>query len=129
MASLSWLLYGMSVAESLRGAATTFLIMSVALLVFGLAFAPVLGMFFEDAEVDVLAFIKKLIKPFIACFVLAALIFVFVPSRQTLLLIAGSEIAQKVAVMPEVQSVAGDSLELLKAWIAKETEVLKGKPK
>lgn len=50
---------------------------------------------------------------------------IFVPSRQTLILIAGSEIGGKVAQSEAVQSVVDPGLELVKTWIASETSKLK----
>lgn len=51
----------------------------------------------------------------------------FVPSRQTLLLIAGSEVGQRVATSSTMQSVVDPGLDLLKTWISAEKQrLLKG---
>lgn len=58
---------------------------------------------------------------------LCAGIAVFLPSRNTVMLIAASEFGQKIATSQQVVDVVDPSIDFLKTWIKKETEALKGK--
>lgn len=49
------------------------------------------------------------------------------PSKNTVLLIAASELGQRLVTSEQVADVVDPSLDLLKTWIKKETEALKGK--
>ena len=52
---------------------------------------------------------------------------VFLPNRNTVMLIAASEIGERLVTSQQVVDVVDPSLDLLKTWIKKETEALKGK--
>lgn len=58
---------------------------------------------------------------------LCAVILILAPTRNTILLIAASEFGQKLVTSQQVVDVVDPSLDLLKTWIKKETEALKGK--
>ena len=47
-----------------------------------------------------------------------------IPTRQTVLLIAASEISEKIINKPEVQGIIDPSIDLLKTWIKAQTETL-----
>jgi len=49
------------------------------------------------------------------------------PSKNTVLLITASELGQRLVTSEQVADVVDPSLDLLKTWIKKETEALKGK--
>lgn len=51
----------------------------------------------------------------------------FLPSKNTVMLIAASEIGERLVTSQQVVDVVDPSLDLLKTWIKKETEALKGK--
>jgi hypothetical protein len=50
---------------------------------------------------------------------------IFIPSRQSLILIAGSEIGQQMVQSKAVQDVVNPGMDLLKTWITTETTKLK----
>lgn len=49
----------------------------------------------------------------------------FLPSKNTVMLIAASEVGQRLVTSQQVVDVVDPSIELLKTWIKKETEALK----
>lgn len=49
----------------------------------------------------------------------------FLPSKNTVMLIAASELGQRLVTNQQVVDVVDPSIELLKTWIKKETEALK----
>lgn len=70
--------------------------------------------------------ISWLVMPIlVVCIPLALL----VPDRQTMLLIAGSEMGQRVVQSEQVKGIVDPGLDLVKSWIAEETAKLKGKKK
>ena len=58
-------------------------------------------------------------------FVIVGMLASLTPSRQTVLLIAASEMGEKVLNHPRVQTVMDPGIELLTTWMAKETQDLK----
>ena len=68
---------------------------------------------------------RKVLIGFLTCSILAALI----PERQALVLIASSEVGEKIISSEKVQSVVDPSVELLKEWINAELAKLKEKQK
>lgn len=58
--------------------------------------------------------------------VIGWLLYVLTPTKQTLILIAGSELGGRVVQSQAVQSVVDPGLDLVKTWIASETSKLKG---
>lgn len=63
------------------------------------------------------------------CFLLCILAYNVIPSRQTLLLIAGSELGDRIVRSNTVQSVVDPGMDLVKLWIKQETDRLTPKPK
>lgn len=59
-------------------------------------------------------------------FILVGIVTVL-PSKNTVMLIAASEVGQRLVTSERVVDVVDPSLDLLKTWIKKETEALKGK--
>lgn len=49
----------------------------------------------------------------------------FLPTKNTVMLIAASEVGQRLVTSQQVVDVVDPSIELLKTWIKKETEALK----
>ena len=61
-----------------------------------------------------------LIVEFITC-----LLFVFVPNRQTMILVAASEVGEKVLTNDKVTNIIDPSIDLLQTWIKNELTNLK----
>jgi hypothetical protein len=64
--------------------------------------------------------IKRCVATFFVCLFLHGA----VPTKQTVLLITGSEIGQKLVESDTVKGVVNPGLNLLKTWIKKETDSL-----
>ena len=122
MNSLSWLIYFAGLVHSLG---------LVALLVSVVCFAIWVGarLYFildngmitkEDQE-------KLPSGTYLLVGFLCASIVTFLPSKNTVMLIAASELGQKLVTSQQVVDVVDPSIDLLKTWIKKETGALKGK--
>lgn len=72
-------------------------------------------------------------KPKVGLHVTISVLFILfaaaLPSRQTMILIAGSEMGERVVKSEAVQSIVDPGLDLVKTWIKEETEKLKPKTK
>lgn len=133
MTSLSWLIYWIGTLDSINGVLffgaiiTTICMIPLIITYFTKEFA---GCFYgnmkeEDKRNQWRAMWKTLAKLLIPLWVASIVLNIFVPTRQTVLLIAGAEIAQTVVQSEAVQSVVNPGVDLLKAWMAKETANLK----
>ena len=72
---------------------------------------------------------KKFAKLCLPLFILFLVLDIFTPSRQTALLIAGSEFGETMMKSDTVKGVADPALGLLKTWILKETKDLQKETK
>lgn len=122
MNSLSWFIYAIGVLDTMRGAASLVLLLAIFLGIAGIVFAP----FIADAVADPQwgPFFKGKINLLVIVICCAGLVNVFAPSRQTMLLIAGSEIGQRVVESKSVTEIVDPSVDLLKSWIREETKKL-----
>ena len=130
MNQLSWLLYLSEVSESARGMAGV--VGGIGLLggIVAAAFSVPVGLVLSDMDIDLRPFLKKAIGPVATACVVAGLVWVFVPSKGTLMLIAASEVGETVLASKDVQDIGGeagalatDSLKLLRKYV---TEQLAG---
>jgi hypothetical protein len=119
MNSLSWFIYLTQVVDSLRDAAQGVMVVGAFLGIMGVIFLP-MAMDLLDWEVTP----RQIIKPFVIAMAAAALAYSFIPSRQTMVMIAGSEIGERFAKSDAVHDVVNPGVELLKTWIKRETEKL-----
>lgn len=123
MNSLSWLIYFASLVDNLTVVAilvstVCFTIWLMARLTFFILYERMITK--EDQKQ--LPSGNYLIVGFI-CAGLA----VFLPSKNTVMLIAASELGQRLVTSQQVVDVIDPSIELLKTWIKKETEAMKTK--
>lgn len=126
MNNLSWLIYAIGVTDALREMAIAFLIIGGIGGVIGMVLLPMaLDLF--DTNVGVKEVFRAIRKWAVPTAIICCLIVILAPSRQTLLLIAGSEIGQRVIAAPSAQSVIEPGADLLRTWIAEETRKLKSK--
>jgi hypothetical protein len=58
------------------------------------------------------------------CMIIAGSTSALLPSRQTVLLIAASEIGERVVTSERAQSVIDPSVDLLKTWMQRETQII-----
>lgn len=79
----------------------------------------------SSSEEDFRTNFSKYAKPLIKYIVAGTIIFVVIPTKQTMVLIAASEMGERLVKSQQVQAILDPSLELLQTYIKKETENLK----
>lgn len=124
MNSLSWLIYLMQVSDGIR----TFCgIASVLLLTFGGGGLILFHVIVIADDIDEgRPYLKTARRAFFGALIPMLVLAAILPSRQTLLLIAGSEIGERFVKSNEVREVVNPGVDLLKTWIKKETARLNG---
>jgi hypothetical protein len=123
MNSLSWLIYFAGVNEAILNG-----VIPMAVLII---FACATGVFLLWIN-ECYVITKRTIRNFIIAGGIVAVIATVVPDRQTLMLIASSEIGEKVINSDKITalgSTVDPSITLLKTWIENQTEVLKQQKK
>jgi|SRR3972149_738005 len=125
MNSLSWSIYLIHIIEAAHAVVLGVIIASstaIALMA--------LGMFISEGELytneDTGPWAKKWTRRAQVSLLAAIPLFVVIPSKQTVLLVAGSEIGERLISSDAVKSVADPGAELLREWIKTETERLRG---
>jgi hypothetical protein len=118
MNTLSWLIYIIDIIQNLRNIGSVALfVLAISIVI--LVICSIAFYIDKDPEVvKILGYLRKLIYITIAL----AAIGLFIPSRQTVILIASSEIGERVLKSTTVQSIIEPSIDLLNAWIRKELE-------
>lgn len=119
MNSLSWLIYFAGVNEAILNG-----VIPMAVLIIFACGAGVFLLWINECYVIT----KRTIRNFIIAGGIVAVIATVVPDRQTLMLIASSEIGEKVINSDKITalgSTVDPSITLLKTWIENQTEVLK----
>jgi hypothetical protein len=122
MNSLSWLLYLSSVVGSL----SSFLVVVFALCILVSMLAGVLWVFAQVEEnTEGIKMGAHLLRTALVVGSISATLAVLTPNRQTVLLIAASEVGARVASSDTVQGMVDPSLELLRAWIDQQTRAIR----
>ena len=121
MNSLSWLLY---FADVLPGISTTagFILTLATLVFFATAIGYNIANLDESVTEDTRKFANRLFRNNIFVMVIAAIPFLFIPSKETFYLIAGSEAGEYVVTTPDGKEILGDIKDVIKAQL----EDLKG---
>jgi sensor domain CHASE-containing protein len=126
MTSLSWFIYFASLVDSIS---TVFGLAAIILVVlFGFTF--ILNFMMNDdvhhSDKETLQknyeYVKSIRRPLYWLVPIFIFISIVVPSRDTLILIAASEIGQKVVFSEQVQNALSPSGELIQTWIKNETQ-------
>jgi len=117
MNTLSWMIYISEFVGNLQSTLTVITFIS-----FILAFLVTLhySMESDDNRKTCIKFIKILYTTIIVC----AFLLLFIPSKQTFMMIVASEYGEKVIENKKVQDIANPAMDLLKAWIDSETKKL-----
>lgn len=123
MNSLSWFIYLTQTVDELRHCVVAIAIMT-GIGFGGWLFFGAMRRFLDDEDALLSAWRAWALKAALPILLVAALISVFVPSRQTMLLIAGSQLGERMVQSEEVKSVVNPGLDLLKGWMKSETERL-----
>lgn len=136
---LSWILYLADVSESLKGWLQFFAVLATfAVFIAAMCVAFIMSFISEakgkngnhKEEIDFLTAVrdglfKTTLRYSVPIFLVMFLLGAFIPSKQTFMLIAASEVGEDVILSPaagEVGEVAMDSLRLLKDYINKQLE-------
>jgi hypothetical protein len=117
MNTLSWLIYFAGISESLI---ILFTILGI-LLTIGSLFMMMVS---ADPETKSDEKFNKPIRWTLISGITFLVLLVFVPNQKTIMLIATSEIGEKVVKSEQVANIADPSIALLKAWIEKQTKEL-----
>jgi formate hydrogenlyase subunit 3/multisubunit Na+/H+ antiporter MnhD subunit len=135
MNNLSWMIYLAGVSESLSG----FFVFITVIFAILTAIATIVSVVnavetdaynrrYSDNTLTYKRSLKKsafkiAITAFI-CMIIAGSTSALLPSRQTVLLIAASEIGERVVTSERAQSVIDPSVDLLKTWMQRETQII-----
>jgi hypothetical protein len=113
MNNLSWFIYLTQIVDAIGTAAMVSVVLGGIGGIFG-------GMFLtynvEDKKLTAAAAVR-ICKFYVAAVVIAVMLAIFTPSRQTMILIAGSEIGERVVKSDDVQSVVNPGMDLIRKWI------------
>lgn len=122
MNDLSWMLYLASVAGSVAGFLTFLAVISG----FGTLISMV-GSWVakENNREDVADGMRKWFRRLLPSWLAISLLATIAPGRETMMLIAASEMGQRLVQSQLVQGIADPSLELLRTWIQRTTDDLK----
>lgn len=127
MNSLSWFIYLTQIVDNLGVAALGCLVFGGMIGFFAFLIGPM--------AIDVMdsppspATIRSFVRGYIITMVLAVLVSVFMPSRQTMLMIAGSEMGERLVKSESVNNIVNPGMDLIRKWIQQETDKIKIKDK
>lgn len=136
MNNLSWFIYFVQVCDNIGALLIVAGVVTLITPVLNLAFTGIradrayynttsMGGADDEARREVWRGYRGSWKPYVAASVALFMLSALLPSRQTLLLIAGSEIGERVATSDAVKGVVDPGVDLLKSWIKKETDKIK----
>lgn len=127
MNSLSWFIWLTQIFSTLHDSLPMILFIETILIAIGMFFGFIIATDLERD--DIVSNVKKIFKWYLLTFIPLLLLYTIVPSQQTMILIASSEVGQRVVSSQEfqdnVKGVVDPGAELLKTWIKSETEKLK----
>lgn len=130
MNTLSVLIYFAGVSEYIRDFSNTLLGVLAVSLIPVMLFVCVTVTTDDDENFKAYwSFIKSKIKYYVMLFVFAVFISIFVPTKNTIMLIAASEFGEIAMRSEQMTSIVNPSFELLKTWIDATTQELKDKSK
>lgn len=126
MNSLSWFIYLTQIVDNLGNAAGGVLAAvgifgGIGLVMFSV-FTFEIGNPTDDNERYLIGLRKTLTKAFVAIMVVAGLVAVFTPSRQTMLMIAGSEMGERLIKSESVNGIVNPGMDLIRKWIKQEAD-------
>ena len=127
MNNLSWFIYLTQVTDGLSSFLWFMFFFGLIGVIIWLVVAGVCAI--DDDEKTQLKFWRTAIASKVWLFGVVAIIAVALPSRQTMLLIAGSEMGERAMKSNAVQDVVNPGVDLLKTWIKEETDKLKSAKK
>lgn len=124
MNSLSWFIYLIQVADGFRDALFATLVIGIITLGgMGIGFIVTEGELYTDK--DVAPWAQRWTRRAQIGIIVALPLLILFPSRSTLLLIAGSQIGERLVNSDTVHSVVNPGMDLLREWIRTETQKLR----
>ena len=119
MNSLSWMIYFSEMFGKLSEISAVVSVLAILFAFIALVFkAAVYDM--ERTNINY----KWVFVPFVVA-IFCGIVHTVSPSRQTILLIASSEVGEKVLTSEKVQGIVDPSIDFVKMWLEKETEKMK----
>ena len=122
MNDLSWMLYLASVADTAAGFLTFLAVISGVGTLISMVGSWVAK---ENNREDVADGMRKWFRRLLPSWLAISLLAIIAPNRETMMLIAASEMGQRLVQSQQVQGIADPSLELLRTWIQRTTDDLK----
>lgn len=126
MNSLSWFIYLTQIVDNLGVAALGCLVFGGMIGFFAFLIGP-MAIVMDSPPSP--ATIRSFVRGYIITMVLAVLVSVFMPSRQTMLMIAGSEMGERLVKSESVNNIVNPGMDLIRKWIQQETDKIKIKDK
>lgn len=127
MNNLSWFIYLTQVVDEARstfGGVNAFIVIAGSITFF----VCLMARFIED-ETYPLKIWLRIARWSAPVLVLSIIAYTVIPSRQTMLLIAGSEMGERIVKSDAVKDIVNPGADLLKAWIKDETDKITNKKK
>lgn len=121
MNSVSWFLYASDLVGKVSDFCFALLIAGASIAFFGVIFGPIISMVADDLDIT-WAQIKSAIKLTFAVWCCAAVVYVLMPTKNTLYAIAASEVGEQVIKSESVQGITSDTTKALQQWIKRQIE-------
>src|SRR4051812_23584751 len=110
MNNLSWFIYLTQIVDNLQTGAGVLLIVGIMLAFIALVFGPMVLDMMDNAPTG--ATIKSWARTFAVVMGIAFFTSIVIPSRQTMILIAGSELGERAIKSDDVKSVVNPGMDL-----------------
>lgn len=126
MNNLSWLIYFSDIIGSVITWMAVFGVIGCIGCIAAFIWWLVIGLNPKDKDIqDSATFQKTFRRLFIWLFVCGVVLSTLLPSRQAIILMAGSQLGERLMKSEEVKGVVDPGLDLVKTWIAKEAAKIK----
>lgn len=129
MNNLSWLIYWAGFADGMSNLCCVFVWFGAIGCIISFILWLVVGFNPKDPECTAMApFTRSLKRLFVTMFVIAVSGYLLLPTRQTIILIAGSEMGERLFKSETVQGMVDPGLDLIQSWVQSETAKLQVRP-
>jgi hypothetical protein len=123
MNSLSWFIYLTQIVDNVGGASAVFF--GILLIVGGTVGSTAFFVFFDDIPSEFP--IRSVVRWWVVALTISGVLAAFVPSRRTMLMIAGSEMGERLVKSDGVNSIVNPGMDLIRKWIKQEADKIKDK--
>lgn len=124
MNSLTWTIYLIDLMDKFGTATLVFVCATGFLFLFS---SGICAMMYSDDELspETSEVYWKIFRRFVPIWFLAVGLLVIVPSKQTMILMAASQVGEKIINTETVSGIAKDSIDLLSSYVKKELKAIK----